>query len=35
MDLTKYDLNNIDSGEESKPKIEPGVHTLHFDGCGS
>ena len=32
MDLTKYDLNNIDSGEESKPKIEPGVHTLHFDG---
>jgi hypothetical protein len=32
MDLTKYDFDNTDSGSESQTKIEPGVHTLNFDG---
>jgi hypothetical protein len=32
MDLTKYDFDNTDSGSESQAKIEPGVHTLNFDG---
>jgi len=32
MDLSKYDFDNLDSGSESQAKIEPGVHTLNFDG---
>jgi hypothetical protein len=32
MDLSKYDFDNLDSGTESQAKIEPGVHTLNFDG---
>jgi len=32
MDLTKYNFDNLDSGTESQAKIEPGVHTLNFDG---
>jgi len=32
MDLTKYDFDNIGSDSESQAKIEPGVHTLNFDG---
>lgn len=32
MDLSKYDFDNLDSGSESQTKIEPGVHTLNFDG---
>jgi hypothetical protein len=35
MDLTKYDFDNLDSSAESQARIEPGVHTLHFDGYES